>query len=87
MEALAVVPQAGLFAMGGRLRGGNLNVGLYGLADGGKLGSVKSGYRVTEILFSTDGSRMILVGGQGQPDQDAEGRIADFGRVEVYDIA
>ena len=87
MEALAVEPQAGLFAMGGRLRGGNLNVGLYGLADGGKLGSVKSGYRVTEILFSTDGSRMILVGGQGQPDQDAEGRIADFGRVEVYDIA
>ena len=55
MEALAVEPQAGLFAMGGRLRGGNLNVGLYGLADGGKLGSVKSGYRVTEILFSTDG--------------------------------
>ncbi len=87
MEALAVEPQAGFFAMGGRLRGGNLNVGLYGLADGGKLGSVKSGYRVTEILFSTDGSRMILVGGQGQPDQDAEGRIADFGRVEVYDIA
>ena len=30
---------------------------------------------------------MILVGGQGQPDQDAEGRIADFGSVEVYDIA
>ena len=87
MEALAVEPQAGLFAMGGRLRGGNLNVGLYGLADGGKLGSVKSGYRVTEILFSTDGSQMILVGGQGQPDRDAEGRIADFGRVEVYDIA
>ena len=87
MEALAVGPQAGLFAMGGRLRGGNLNVGLYGLADGGKLGSVKSGYRVTEILFSTDGSQMILVGGQGQPDRDAEGRIADFGRVEVYDIA
>ena len=87
MEALAVEPQAGFFAMGGRLRGGNLNVGLYGLADGGKLGSVKSGYRVTEILFSTDGSRMILVGGQGQPYQDAEGRIADFGRVEVYDIA
>ncbi len=87
MEALAVEPQAGLFAMGGRLRGGNLNVGLYGLADGGKLGSVKSGYRVTEILFSTDGSQMILIGGQGQPDRDAEGRIADFGRVEVYDIA
>jgi WD40 repeat protein len=87
MEALAVEPQAGLFAMGGRLRGGNLNVGLYGLADGGKLGSVKSGYRVTEILFSADGSQMILVGGQGQPDRDAEGRIADFGRVEVYDIA
>lgn len=87
MEALAVEPNADFFAMGGRLRGGNLNVGLYGLADGGKIGSVKSGYRVTEILFSPDGSRMILVGGQGQPDKNAEGRIADFGRVEVYDIA
>lgn len=87
MEALAVHPQAEFFAMGGRLRGGNLNVGLYSLRDGTKLGSVKSGYRVTDILFSADGNRMILVGGQGQPDQDASGRIADFGRVEVYDIA
>jgi WD40 repeat protein len=87
MEALAVEPQRGIFAMGGRLRGGNLNVGIYGLADGNKVGSLKSGYRVTEILFSSEGARMILAGGQGQPDQDAEGRIADFGRIEVYEIA
>lgn len=87
MEALSVHPQGGFFAMGGRLRGGNLNVGLFNLEDGGKLGSVKSGYRVTEILFSEDGSRMILAGGQGQPDRDGEGRIADFGRIETYDIA
>jgi WD40 repeat protein len=87
MEALAVHPSGEFFAMGGRLRGGNLNVGLYRLNDGGKLGSLKSGYRVTEILFSGDGSRMILAGGQGQPGKGEDGRIADFGRVEVYDIS
>jgi len=87
MESLAVHPHHETFAMGGRLRGGNLNVGFYRLSDGSKVGSLKSGYRVTDILFAGDGSRMILVGGQGQPDKDEQGRIADFGRLEVYDIA
>ncbi|MGA0039279.1 MAG: WD40 repeat domain-containing protein [Pirellulales bacterium] len=87
MEALALHPNGSLFVMGGRLRGGNLNVGLFGTGDGAKIGSVKSGYRVTEILFSADGNAMLLAGGQGQPDKNAEGRIADFGRIEIYDIA
>ena len=87
MEALAVHPDGSWFAMGGRLRGGNLNVGMFGISDGGKVGSIKSGYRVTEILFTADGQKMILVGGQGQPDKDKDGRIADFGRIEVYDVS
>lgn len=87
MEALAVHPDGSWFAMGGRLRGGNLNVGMFGISDGAKVGSIKSGYRVTEILFAADGQKMILVGGQGQPDKDKDGRIADFGRIEVYDVA
>lgn len=87
MEALAVHPSGEFFAMGGRLRGGSLNVGLYRFGDGGKLGGLTSGYRVTEILFSSDGSQMMLAGGQGQPGKGEDGRIADFGRVEVYDIS
>jgi hypothetical protein len=29
---------------------------------------------------------LVVVGGQGQPGKDAEGKFSDFGRVEVYSI-
>lgn len=87
METLAIHPSGGFFAMGGRLRGGDWNVGLFDLESGSRIGELKSGYRVTAMQFSNDGSRLMLVGGQGQPGKNQEGKIADFGRFEVYEFA
>ena len=86
MESLAIHPSGEYFAMGGRLRGGDWNVGLFELASGNRVGTLKSGYRVTGLLFSGDGNRLILVGGPGQPGKNKEGAIPDFGRFEVYSL-
>lgn len=86
MEALAVHPDLPYFAMGGRLRGGDWNVALFDLASGERRSTLKTGYRVTEAIFSEDGRRLVLVGAQGQPGPDKQGHIPDFGRIEVYDI-
>ncbi len=86
MEALAIAPDGESFAMGGRLRGGEWNVALFDLASGRRLTTLKTGYRVTELAFTPDGTRLIAVGGQGQPGRNDAGEFPHFGRVEVYDL-
>lgn len=86
MESLAVHPAGEYFVMGGRLRGGDWNVAMFQLADGKQIAKLKTGYRVTEAMFTADGRRLILVGAQGQPNKLKDGAFADFGRVEVYDL-
>ncbi len=86
METLAIHPQGEVFAMGGRLRGGDWNVALFNLTDGKRLTTLKTGYRVTEAIFTSDGTRLILVGSQGQPGKNDKGIFPDFGRVEVYEL-
>lgn len=85
MEALILHPAKDSFAMGGRLRGGDWNAALFDLASGERLGAIKSGFRITQILFNSKGE-LIVVGGQGQPGKDADGKFPDFGRIEVYAI-
>ncbi len=87
MEALAIHPHGKIFAMGGRLRGGDWNVALFDLEGGQRIGTIKSGYRVTELQFTTDGKKLLVVGGQGQPGKNDEGKFPDFGRVEVYELS
>ncbi|MCA9176333.1 MAG: hypothetical protein KDB14_17725 [Planctomycetales bacterium] len=87
METLAFHPSGEYFAMGGRLRGGAWNLGLFSLESGDLIGSLKTGYRVTEAQFTPDGRRLVLVGTQGQPSKHEQGRFPDFGRVEVYEIS
>ncbi|KAA5539195.1 hypothetical protein FYK55_25070 [Roseiconus nitratireducens] len=84
MEALAIHPSGDFFAMGGRLRGGDWNVALFALDDGRRLTTLKTGYRVTTMHFTPDGSRLIVLGTQGQPKPEADGMIAPFGRAERY---
>lgn len=86
METLCIHPSHDYFVMGGRLRGGDWNVALFDLNNGNRIATLKTGYRVTEANFTHDGQQLILVGTQGQPGPDKNGKIADFGRVEVYDI-
>lgn len=86
MESLAIHPSGEYFAMGGRLRGGDWNAALFDIASGNRIGSIKSGYRITDLAFTPDGQKLIAVGTQGQPGRNQEGKFPDFGRVEVYDI-
>ncbi len=86
MEAIAFHPSGEYFAMGGRLRGGEWNVGLFDLASGSRIGTIKSGYRVTELAFTEDGKRLVVAGTQGQPDRLEDGKFPHFGRIEVYDV-
>lgn len=86
METLCIHPSQEYFAMGGRLRGGDWNVALFDMKDGNRIATLKTGYRVTEANFTDDGQQLVLVGTQGQPGPDKDGVIADFGRVEVYDL-
>ena len=86
METIAVHPSADYFVMGGRLRGGDWNVAFFNSKDGNRIATLKTGYRVTEARFTSDGSRLILVGAQGQPKSKKEGKFPRFGRVEVYEI-
>ncbi len=86
METLAMHPHHDQFVMGGRLRGGDLNVAMFELASGKRIASLKTGFRVTEAQFAADGKSLLLVGAQGQPKSRKDGQFPRFGRVEVYDV-
>ncbi|MCA9086496.1 MAG: hypothetical protein KDA81_20710 [Planctomycetaceae bacterium] len=85
METLAIHPDGRSFVMGGRLRGGDWNVASFELSTGNRVTTLKTGYRVTRAAFSPDGTRLYLVGTQGQPGPGKDGTFGHFGRVEVYD--
>ncbi len=87
MEALALHPDGNSFVMAGRLRGGEWNAALFDYASGERLGTIKSGYRITEMAFLNGGQQLLVVGGQGQPQKEKDGKFPDFGRVEVYEIS
>lgn len=87
MEALAIHPAGEIFGMGGRLRGGDWNVALFDLATGNRLTHLKTGFRVTELLFNTQGDRLVVAGTQGQPGKQKDGKFPRFGRLQVYEVA
>lgn len=86
MEALAVHPDGERFVIGGRLRGGDWNAALFDLTSGDRQTQLKTSYRITEAMFTADGSFLILAGLQGQPKKMKDGRFPDFGRIEVYEL-
>jgi WD40 repeat protein len=81
METLALHPAGGLFAMAGRLRGGQWNTGLFSLDDGRLLHSLRTDFRVTQARFSPDGQRLLLAGLANQT-----GDQKPFGRLHVYQV-
>jgi WD40 repeat protein len=85
MEALVMHPSGESFLMGGRLRGGEWNAALFDFASGQRLGTIKSGYRITEMLFNSKGE-LLVFGGQGQPGKEADGKFPNYGRFEMYRI-
>jgi hypothetical protein len=85
METLAIHPSGRFFLMAGRLRGGAWNAGFFDLESGRLVHSLKTGYRITEGLFSRDGRRLYLAGTRGQP-RNKDGNFPPFGRIDVYDL-
>lgn len=84
MEALAVDPELPFFAMGGRLRGGEWNAALFDLISGNRLHTMKTGFRITDLRFFAEGSRMLVGGATSQGKPNKEGKFKPFGRLEVY---
>lgn len=88
MEALAVHPDGKQFVMGGRLRGGDWDTALFDLASGTRTAQLKTGLRVTETLFTTDGQSLILAGTFSQPKKkEKDGRFRPFGRIDTYRLS
>jgi WD40 repeat protein len=85
METLAWHPSGGYFAMGGRLRGGKWNLGIFDSISGELIGEAKTGMRITQARYSPDGEVLYLGGMQGQPGPK-ENRFPDFGYLERYRV-
>ncbi len=85
METLAWHPSGEYFVMGGRLRGGNWNLGIFDAAEGKLIGQAKTGMRITTARFSRDGNQLYLAGMQGQPEPK-EQQFPGFGYLERYSL-
>jgi WD40 repeat protein len=86
METLAFHPNGEYFVMAGRLRGGKWNAGFFSRKDGALLHSLKTETRITRAEFTPDGKHLLLGGMKGQPSFK-DGKIPDWGHVDVYDLS
>ncbi len=87
MEALAMHPNGQQFVMGGRLRGGDWNAAMFNLPTGNRIAQLKTGYRITEAVYSEDGSKLMLAGLHSQPNKMNDGRFPNFGQIEIYELS
>lgn len=85
MECLALHPTAGYFVMAGRLRGGSWNTAFFNLKDGARLHAFKTDTRVTRARFTDSGKRLLLGGMKNQPEFK-DGKIPDWGHVDIYEL-
>ena len=85
METLVLHPAGKHFLMAGRLRGGSWNAALFELESGKLVESLKTGYRITQAVFSSDGKMLYLMGGQGQP-RNRDGKFPSFGRIHSFQV-
>jgi hypothetical protein len=70
--------------MAGRLAQGKWNTAFFDTATGALVHSLDAKGRLSKALFNSDGTRLFLAGGTGQPKRDAKEQ--DFGRVLVYAV-
>jgi len=85
-EALAFHPSKRFFVMAGRLAQGKWNTGFFDEATGALIHSLDAKGRLTKVVFNSDGSKMFLGGGVGQP-KTKDSKDPNFGRIIVYNIA
>ena len=85
MEALAFHPSKKFFAMAGRLVQGQWNLAFFDTASGKNLAAKDTKHRVTDAVFSGDGSRLFLAKAQPQ-EKRKEGGWRDYGAIEIYSV-
>jgi hypothetical protein len=72
--------------MAGRLFQGQWNLAFFETATGRNLHALDAKHRITDALFTSDGSRLILAKAKGQ-EKKKDGQWADYGVIEVHSFA
>ena len=86
MEALVFHPSQKFFAMAGRLFQGKWNLAFFDAATGKNLHALDAKHRITDALFTSDGSRLLLAKAKGQEKKKKDGAWPDYGLVEVHSV-
>ena len=87
MEALAFHPSKKFFAMAGRLFQGKWNLAFFETSTGKSIYSTDAKHRITDALFTIDGTRLILAKAKGQEKKNKEGKWPDYGLLEIRSVA
>jgi len=85
MEALAFHPSKKYFAMAGRLFNGQWNLAFFETATGKNLHALDAKHRITDALFTADGSRLLLAKAK-QQEKKKDGKWPNYGLIEVHSV-
>lgn len=83
MEALAWRPDGAYFLMAGRQAQGTWNAAIFSASDGDLADSVDTKKRITQAMFTSDGTSVLIGGAHGQPKRKG-GQWDSWGRVQLY---
>ena len=83
MEALTFHPSKKFFVMAGRLFQGQWNLAFFDTATGKNFFSLDAKHRITDAVFTADGTRLLLAKAK-QQEKKKDGKWPDYGLVEVY---
>ena len=86
MEALTFHPSSAWFAMGGRLTNGKWNLAFFERETGRMVHAADVQHRITDLVFSPDGGRLLIAKARQQERRTKEGRWPDYGTLEVWTV-
>jgi len=85
METLAWRPDGAYFVMAGRQAQGTWNAAVFSASDGNLAASVDTKKRITQALFTSEGTSLLVSGATGQPARK-DGQWDAWGRLQVYRV-
>ena len=85
MESIQMHAAGEFFVMAGRLRDGDANISLFSTATNERIAHAKVGFRITEAIFPHENTKLIVVGGSGQP-RNADGNFPNWGHIHIYEL-
>ena len=85
MEALAFHPSKRFFAMAGRLFQGQWNLAFFDTTTGKNLHALDAKHRITDAMFTGDGSHLLLAKAKGQ-EKKKDGQWPNYGAIEIHSL-